>query len=167
MASPRKGRAARTKRTPEKDPLSGAKATFLQELARGRSITGSAEKAGLGRTTVYQWRDADPVFAEAWDDAIERGSDNLEDEMHRRAFDGVTKPLVSGGRHVADVTEYSDTLAIFLMKARRPDKYRENHKHQHEGNLAVSHSAEEDILGKLARLAGDAGSAEADPKPDA
>lgn len=55
--------------------------------------------------------------------------------------------------------------ACFWLKTR--GGWRETMNHHHEGKLAVSHSAEEDILGKLARLAGEAGSAEADPKPDA
>ena len=54
---------ARTSRTPEKE------AAFLTALAEGRSIGAAAELAGVGRRTVYDWREADPEFASAWTDA--------------------------------------------------------------------------------------------------
>lgn len=80
---------------------------FLTALAAGQSVTAAAEAAGIDRKTPYRWRDAEPVFAAGWDDALEDGTDRLEDEALRRAFSG------------------SDLLLIFLLKARRPKKYRE------------------------------------------
>ena len=50
---------------------------------------------------------------------------NLEDEARRRALQGVEKPVFREGRQVGTVTEYSDTLLIFLLKARRPEKFRD------------------------------------------
>jgi hypothetical protein len=58
-----------------------------------------------------------------WDDAIEAGADVLEAEAWRRAVEGVERPIVSGGKVVTTVREYSDTLLIFLLKGRRPEKY--------------------------------------------
>jgi|LakMenEpi03Aug12_release.lakeMendotaPanAssembly.Ray.scaffolds.fasta_scaffold203180_2 hypothetical protein len=55
--------------------------------------------------------------------------------------------------------------ACFWLKTRAG--WRETMNHSHEGKLAVSHGSEEAILSKLARLAEEAGSAEADPKPNA
>ncbi len=80
---------------------------FLAALGEGLSVAGAAKLAGVGRQTVYDWRKRDGEFAAAWDDAIETGTDNLEDEARRR-------PMST-----------SDTLMIFLLKARRPDKYKE------------------------------------------
>lgn len=152
-----KGRTPRTKRAPKEDPVAKAKAAFIAELMKGTSITGAANVAGIGRRTAYQWRDADPVFSEAWDDAIEAGTDILEDEAHRRAHRGVTREtsIGSGPRQkFVEITEYSDTLAIFLLKARRPDKYRDNVKVDHGGKLDVNVVAgAKDTLGaKLAKL---------------
>ena len=62
-------------------------------------------------------------FAAAWDDAIEDGTDLLEDEVLRRAKDGVDEPRFYEGEVCGHVRKYSDTLAIFLLKARRPEKY--------------------------------------------
>lgn len=99
---------------------------FLKALAEGDSATGAAEKAGLGRRTVYTWRKEDEDFEREWDAAIEAGTDILEDEAKKRAVEG------------------SDTLLMFLLNGRRPEKYRPktqisgviNHNHSH--SVAVS-----------------------------
>lgn len=108
--------------------------------------------------TAYTWRKAMPYFATAWDDAMQAGLLALEDEAHRRAFEGVDEPLTHQGQFTylrdlgaidpetgrqyppdlapvlrdehgrprfATMKRYSDTLAIFLLKAHAPDKYRE------------------------------------------
>ena len=83
------------------------KELFLAELREGWSVTRAARAAGMSRATAYLWREKDAEFARAWDDAKEDGVDRLEDIAKQRAFDG------------------SDTLVIFLLKANRPDKYRD------------------------------------------
>lgn len=67
---------------------------------------------------MYKLRKSDPYFAEAWSKALEMGIEALEDEMHRRAFEGVVVTNQYGTHR-----KYSDVLAIFLMKAHKPDKY--------------------------------------------
>jgi hypothetical protein len=114
--------ANRTKRTPKKREL------FLSALAEGCSITAACERAVIVRSTAYDWRKTDAAFAAAWDDALEAGTDTLEDEAVTRAKDG------------------SDTLLIFLLKARRPDKYKDRVSTEHAGSLAIRH---EDALAAL------------------
>ncbi len=48
------------------------------------------------------WRDADEAFAKAWDDAVDVGTDRLQDEALRRARDGVKRYLYHQGRPVLD-----------------------------------------------------------------
>jgi len=100
-------------------------ALFLGELAKGRSVQGACDVAGFGRTTVYERRANDAAFAASWDAAYEAGSDVLEDEMRRRALDGVEKGIYHQGVRIATERQYSDTMLIFALKARRPEKYRE------------------------------------------
>src|SRR5436309_2373482 len=64
------------------------KARFLQALATTCNITAACESARLARETAYFWRRTDPDFSAAWDEAIERGLDGLEDEVMRRATVG-------------------------------------------------------------------------------
>lgn len=63
---------------------------------------------------------------------MEEGTDLLEDEAQRRARDGTQKPIYQGGKKVGIVNEYSDTLLIFLLKARRRGKFGD--KVQHGGD---------------------------------
>lgn len=51
--------------------------------------------------------------------------DDAEGEMYRRAVHGTTKPVYQGGQKVGAIKEYSDTLLIFMLKAHKPDMYRE------------------------------------------
>lgn len=99
---------------------------FCNALAESCNVGKACEAAGIGRMTAYEWRKADSEFATAWDSALQVGLSALEDEAHRRAFDGVDKPVFQQGQQVGAVREYSDALAIFMLKAHNPAKYREN-----------------------------------------
>lgn len=111
--------ANRTTRTSEKD------AGFLDSLRDGASISAACAAVGYARASAYEWRAADPEFSAAWDEAVEEGTDRMEDEAYRRAVQGTTKPIYQSGQRVGEVQEYSDTLMIFMMKARRPQKYKD------------------------------------------
>lgn len=103
---------ARQKKTP-----TSQRERFLSALSRTASVTAASQAAGIGRRTAYNWRDADEAFAAAWDDALESGTDALEDEAVRRALDG------------------SDTLLIFMLKARRPEKFKERVANELSGKV--------------------------------
>ncbi len=111
--------ANRTSRTPEKD------AAFLDTLRDGASVSASCLAAAYGRASVYEWREADEAFKAAWDDAADEGTDRMEDEAYRRAVRGTTKPVFQGGKRVGEVQEFSDTLMIFMLKGRRPEKFKD------------------------------------------
>lgn len=49
----------------------------------------------------------------------------MEAEAYRRGVKGVQRPVYQGGALAGYVTEYSDLLIQLLLKANRPDKYRE------------------------------------------
>lgn len=83
--------------------------------------------------TAYGWRKDDPAFAKAWDEAKAIGLEALEDEALRRAFEGYDKPIVHMGIITDTVKEYSDTLAIFLLKGGKPEKYRDNVRQEISG----------------------------------
>lgn len=91
----------RTERTAKRQEV------FLAALADGLSATAACEAAGLSRAHTYAWRSEDPEFAEAWDRALDQGTDKLEDIAMARA------------------KEKSDVLMIVMLKARRPEKYAE------------------------------------------
>ncbi len=111
------------KQTPERDQV------FFEEFARSANVSASCALAGYSRAIVYERRKNDIEFAKRWENADHEATVNLEAEMYRRAVFGVhrSEPIMHQGRIVAtkEIDEYSDTLAIFLAKARNPEKYRE------------------------------------------
>ncbi len=98
------------------------KAIFLEVLGDTGIVTEACARSGLARRTVYFWRGKDPSFAEAWTQALERGVDALEDEALRRALGGRLEPVFYQGKECGAVRKYSDTLLMFMLKARRPEK---------------------------------------------
>lgn len=109
--------ANRTKRTPEKGER------LLRQLALGKSVSAACKLEGIGRTAYYEWRKQDPAFAEAADEAIEQGTDRLEDEAMRRALNRKSP---------------SDTLLIFLLKARRREIYGDKQAVEQSGNVDLT-----------------------------
>lgn len=88
-------------RTPEVEEA------LLRHLAQGKSIGAACKATKIGRRTYYNWRDADEIFATRADDAIEDGTDVIEDNALTQAKRG------------------AQTLMVLILKARRPEKYRE------------------------------------------
>ena len=83
---------------------------FLASLAETCNVSEACRVSGISRPTVYEHRAADAEFAAAWDDAVAAGVEALELTARQRAV------------------RESDTLLIFLLKAHRPDVYRENRR---------------------------------------
>lgn len=106
----------------------------LDALRSGSSVSEAAKAAGVARETLWKWRQRDEEFAVAYHDAAEEGTDRCEDEALRRAVDGWDEPVWHQGVQVGVVRKYDSTLLIFLLKARRPDKYRDNVKVEHTVN---------------------------------
>jgi len=117
------------------------KPAWLKAFREHGTVTLACQAAKVGRSTVYSAR-ADEKFADAWDAVEAETTDAMEREAYRRAVEGVTEPLVSAGKHVTNVQKYSDTLLIFLLKARRPKTYRENVKVEHAGRIDGKHVIE-------------------------
>lgn len=109
------------------------KALFLEHLATTANVTKSAAAACIDRSVVYDLRKSDQAFATAWDEALTLGVGALEDECVRRAHEGIEEPVWYKGEQCGSVRKYSDTLLIFLLKARDPKTYRENVRLEHSG----------------------------------
>ena len=112
------------------------RAAFLDALARIGIVGAACQAADVTRTTVYRWRAADPAFRAAWDAALDDAADVLEREAVRRATLGVREPVYWRGEKIGEVTRYSDTLLLALLKARKPDTFRDRSTVQHEGSAA-------------------------------
>jgi hypothetical protein len=113
-----------TEFTPQK------KEKFLSNLRKWPNVTRAARLANISRVTAYLHRREDsplydPDFSKAWDEALAEGVERQAEEAERRAFKGVNEPVYYKGVKVGTVKKYSDTLAIFLLKAHDPEKYRD------------------------------------------
>lgn len=71
---------------------------FLAALEATGSVSAALSAAGVGRSTAYDARAADPAFAAAWAEALERAGDLLEAEARRRAVAGLKRPVLYQGR---------------------------------------------------------------------
>jgi hypothetical protein len=80
---------------------------FLEMLRATSNVRLAADAAGVDRTTPYHLAQRNPAFAAAWAAAEQDATDVLEGEARRRALAG------------------SDALLMFLLKAHRPERYRE------------------------------------------
>ena len=112
---------------------------FLKALAETGIVSAAVAIAGTSRTRVYELRKRDAGFALAWAEAEEVAADALEAEAWRRAVEGVPEPLVSAGRVVRDddgaplaIRRYSDMLMLALLKARRPERFKDRQLVEHD-----------------------------------
>lgn len=124
---------------------------FLTSLAISGIVGAACAAAEIERSTAYRLRENDETFAAEWEEALDTAADALESEARRRAERGVQRlkfhngvlikvqaespegiPLVDVDGNPIMVPyvehEYSDTLAIFLLKGMKPEKYRDRHE---------------------------------------
>jgi hypothetical protein len=84
---------------------------------------------------MYQLRREDKEFAAEWDRALELAVGMFEDEAARRAVHGIDKPVFYQGEQCGVIREYSDTLLTVLLKAHKPDMYRERISTEFTGDV--------------------------------
>ena len=109
-------------RQPEGTPP-GWQEAFLAHLRETGNVSAAARAAGSCRSRCYESRRRDRIFAAAWADALEEAADRLEMEAFRRAVTGVGEDRFFKGSVVGEVTRYSDSLLMFLLRARRPARF--------------------------------------------
>ena len=98
---------------------------FLMKLAETGNVSEAARASKVSRSHAYALKMADVAFAAAWTDALESATDVLEAEARHRAVEGVEQPHFHQGQVTGHVRKYSDSLLMFLLKAHRPEKYRD------------------------------------------
>jgi len=106
-----------------------AKHAFLECYSQWANISFACQVAGIARQTAYNWQEHDPQFALAFNIAGEQATERLEKEAWRRATEGTpyTRTSYWHGEPVGTDSkiEYSDQLMMLLLRARKPDIYRE------------------------------------------
>ena len=153
------------------------KPIFLEALRTIPVISHACRAVGVNRSTAWRAREADEQFAADWDDAIEEGIDNAEQEAYRRAVTGFEEPVVHQGRlqHVFEpyalpdgstghrpvldangqpvpltIRKHSDSLLSLYLKGRRKQVYADRTELTGAGGGSV---AVVDDTAKAARIA--------------
>lgn len=104
-------------------PRDEKKALFLAALVEGHTIKESCAIAGIGLKTPYDWQAVDPAFVTELQAIRRVHVSKLEENMYNRALTERGMPGVVSG--------------IFLLKAWRPETYRETTRHEIGGDVAI------------------------------
>lgn len=109
---------------------------FLEVFRKCGNITLAANRIGITVTQVHTWRKRYPEFTKNFDLAKEEAADLLEAEALRRAVNGVENYKFHEGVPLMDPSnpskflierKFSDPLLIFLLRATRPEKFKDSH----------------------------------------
>lgn len=98
---------------------------FLVILKKGGEPALAAMDVGISLDTAYRHRGADPLFRDAWDEALRQHAGIYAKEMIRRGVEGWDEPVFgslgkdSGVGIIGHVRKYSDRLLI--EQARKHD----------------------------------------------
>lgn len=110
----------------------GQARAFIDALRNAGNVSEACRLSEIGRATAYQMRENDPAFAAEWDEALQIAMDSLELEAWRRGRDGYDEYVTCKDGLVLDKEgkpvlqrRYSDGLLTTLLKAHRPEKYRD------------------------------------------
>lgn len=116
------------------------KEIYLSELRRTGLKPMARLACNMSPSGIIKHRKRNPEFAEAEFNALVEYKQKIEDEINRRAIEGVVKPVYQRGERVGSVQEYSDRLLIELAR-RHIEDYRPNVKidqtTKHSGGVAV------------------------------
>lgn len=115
-----------------------AKRTFLEELAKAKSLEHAARAAGVTRRAFYDLRfDSEgrlTDFGREVADAIEAGTDRLEDALLDLGVTGDEVHIYDRAGNLLRTERKRNVAAIIvLLKARRPEKFRDNYRVEHTG----------------------------------
>lgn len=114
------------------------KRAFLDIYSDTCNVKEATILTGIGKYVPYQWMKNDPDFRDAFADIKAIVGDSLEAEAYRRAKVGWDEPVYQGGGQVGTIRKYSDTMLIFLLKAAKPEKYRERYDVTTNSSLSIN-----------------------------
>ena len=98
---------------------------FISHLAATGIVKQAARHIGKSLEAIYKLRQRPGAegFCAAWDAALERGIQRLEDCALERALNGTPTPIVSAGKMLGTWDKPDNTLLRFLLQHRLPEKY--------------------------------------------
>jgi hypothetical protein len=160
---------------------------FLAAFAVTGNIGRAAAAAGIDRSTHHRWMREDSAYAESFKQATEEAAGVVEDIAVQRATEGLDEPIIYQGELVykrdpetgaverdpdtlapipLTIRRRSDTVLLAVLKAWKPDKYRENHHIDADVRHTGAANMTDAELERIAR-GGDAGAGSGGAAPPA
>jgi hypothetical protein len=98
---------------------------FVAHLAATGIVTQAARHIGASMEALYKLRHRPGAeeFAAAWDAAVDRGVQRLEDCALARAIQGEERLVVSAGQVLGTERRHNEALVMFFLRNRRPERY--------------------------------------------
>lgn len=117
--APAKPRQASAK--PRKTPRASenAKRAFIASLMKCRNVSKACLAAGISRQGAYAWRDRDPDFSNAWNDAWDSHLDAVEEAVFQRGVEGWDEPVFFQGVECGTKRRFSDRNALAILQRYR------------------------------------------------
>jgi len=113
------------------------KTKFLEAYKLAGTASEAARLTGIPRDTHKEWLKRSEAYRKAFEEADDAATEVLEKEALRRAVEGREETVYFNGVPVGTTRKYSDVLLIFLLKAKRPDVYRERYDARIQGALNI------------------------------
>lgn len=113
--------------TNSKGPFDSAekKERFLRHFRAHGNASKAARAVGIEPSSIYHHYYKDPEFAKEWDAAKLEVADEVEEVAFRFATGTMERPIIYKGAVTGTVMQHSERLAELVLKAYKPDLYRE------------------------------------------
>lgn len=99
---------------------------FIDALADTGLVSAAAQSVNMSVQSCYRLRRAagSESFAAAWHAALAAAAERVLDIAFERAIQGEDVPVFKDGKRVGAVTRYNDRMAMFIIRAYLPDRFR-------------------------------------------
>ena len=98
---------------------------FITALAETGMVEAACRRVGMSRSSAdkLRWRADGAHFRRAWEMAIDYAMHRIEEDAHRRAREGVARPIFYQGEQVGEWRHFDERLTMFLLRTYRPERY--------------------------------------------
>lgn len=122
-----------------------AQQRFIQALARTGIVERACEEVGLSVRSAYNLRNAQggEGFARAWAAVLTKAADRLLDVAFEQAIEGEEIPIFDqDGVRTGSKRRYNTRMAMFLLRAYHPDRFRHANRDARDANEPPPPAAE-------------------------
>jgi hypothetical protein len=98
---------------------------FIEALAETGIVEEACRRVGMSRTSAdnLRRRPCGVHFRRAWEAAVDYSLYRIEEDAFTRSRQGVARPIFHKGEQVGEWRHYDERLTMFLLRARRPQRY--------------------------------------------